>query len=212
MSLMQYFFHEADLKDEPFSNGHCALTSDIGDQRYFAASVPQSAGDAYVTVQTYQLIDDLYCKALNGRTIALVHVLEPEERERKMVLVEAAAMEQSLASTGSIALYGILFDFDKAEIKPDSEPTLKEIAKLLTDDPELAVIVVGHTDNTGSFDYNLDLSSRRANAVRDALVSVYGIDGARLTAAGAGMMAPVASNDSEEGRAKNRRVVLVKLN
>ena len=212
MSLTQYFFHEADLKDEAFSNGACALTSDIVDQRFFTAKIPQPAGDAYVTVQTYQLIDDLYCKALNGRTIAVVHVLEPEERERKMVLVEAAEMEQSLGSMGSVALYGILFDFDKADIKPKSEPTLKEIAKLLTDDPELAVLVVGHTDNAGSFEYNLDLSARRASAVRDALISVHGIDGARLTTAGAGMMAPVASNVSEEGRAKNRRVVLVKLN
>jgi outer membrane protein OmpA-like peptidoglycan-associated protein len=129
-----------------------------------------------------------------------------------MVLVEAAAMEQSLVATGSVSLYGILFDFDQAEIKPESEPTLSEIAKLLTDDPSLAVLVVGHTDNAGSFDYNLDLSSRRAAAVREALISVHGIDGSRLTAAGAGMMAPVANNESEEGRAKNRRVVLVRLN
>ena len=69
MSLMQYFFHEADLKDALYSNGACALTSDITDQRYFTAKVPQSAGDAYVTVQTYQLLDSGYCEALNGRTI-----------------------------------------------------------------------------------------------------------------------------------------------
>ena len=68
-----------------------------------------------------------YCEALDGRTIAVVHVLDPEERERKMVLVEAAAMEQSLGETGSVSL------FDKAEIKAQSEPTLTEIAKLLTD-------------------------------------------------------------------------------
>ena len=64
------------------------------------------------------------------------------------------------------------------------------------------MIVVGHTDNAGSFDYNLDLSSRQAAAVRDALISVHGIDGARLRPTGAGMMAPVANNDSEAGRAK----------
>jgi outer membrane protein OmpA-like peptidoglycan-associated protein len=76
----------------------------------------------------------------------------------------------------------------------------------------MAVIVVGHTDNQGAFDYNIDLSSRRAQSVKAARVSKYGIDGGRLTAAGAGMMAPVASNDDETGRAKNRRVVLVKAN
>ena len=82
-------------------------------------------------------------------------------------------------ATGSISLYGIFFDTDKADIKPESEPTLKEIAELLTDDPKLAVIVVGHTDNQGTFDYNLDLSSRRAQAVKAGA-------GRRITASMAG--------------------------
>ncbi|MER9295620.1 OmpA family protein [Mesorhizobium sp. M0621] len=212
MSLTMYSFHESDVKDAAFSNGACALTSGINDQRYFSAKVPQDGGDAYVTVQTYSMTDDLYCKELNGRTVAVVQVLEPKARDKKMVVVEAAKMADSLSTTGSISLYGIFFDTDKAEIKPESEPTLKEISTLLANDPKMAVIVVGHTDNQGAFDYNLDLSSRRAQAVKAALVSQYGIDGARLTAAGAGMMAPVASNDDDAGRAKNRRVVLVKLN
>ncbi|QPC90897.1 OmpA family protein [Mesorhizobium sp. INR15] len=212
MSLTMYFFHESDLKDAAFSNGACALASGINDQRFFSARVPQDGGDAYVTVQTYSLTDDLYCKALNGRTVAVVQVLEPKARDKKMVVVEAAKMADSLTAIGSISLYGIFFDTDKAEIKPESEPTLKEISTLLANEPKMAVIVVGHTDNQGAFDYNRDLSSRRAQAVKAALVSKYGIDAARLTSAGAGMMAPVASNDDETGRAKNRRVVLVKLN
>jgi outer membrane protein OmpA-like peptidoglycan-associated protein len=212
MSLTMYSFHESDLKDAAFSNGACALTSGINDQRYFSAKVPQDGGDAYVTVQTYTMTDDLYCKELNGRTVAIVQVLEPKARDKKMVIVEAAKMADSLTATGSISLYGIFFDTDKADIKPESEPTLKEISTLLANDPKMAVIVVGHTDNQGAFDYNLDLSSRRAQAVKAALVAKYGIDGARLTAAGAGMMAPVASNDDDAGRAKTRRVVLVKLN
>ncbi len=212
MSLMQYFFYESQLKDESYSNGACAVTSDIDDQRFFSAKLPVPAGDAYVTVQTYQMIDDLYCEALNGRTIAVVHVLEPKDRDKKMVTVDAGEMEDAIAATGSISLYGIFFDFDKADLKPESDPTLKEIAKLLTDAPGLSVIVVGHTDNQGAYDYNMDLSARRAQAVQAALISTYGIDKARLVAAGAGMMAPVASNDTEEGKAKNRRVVLVKMN
>lgn len=212
MSLMMYFLHESDIKDANFSNGACALTAGVNDQRFFAAKIPQEDGDAYVTVQTFSLIDDLYCKAFNGRTIALVHVLEPKGRDKKMVVVEAAEMADSLAATGSISLYGIFFDTDKADIKPESEPTLKEIAKLLTDAPQMSVIVVGHTDSQGAFDYNIDLSSRRANAVKAELAAKYGIAADRLVAAGAGMMAPVASNDDEKGRAKNRRVVLVKAN
>ena len=212
MSLMMNFFHETDLKDAAFSNGACALTSTINDQRYLTAKIPQDAGNAYVTVHTFTVIDNQYCKELNGRTIALVHTLEPKARDKKMVVVAAAEMADSLAAQGSISLYGILFDTGKADIKSESEPTLKEIATLLANEPAIAVIVVGHTDSQGAFDYNLDLSSRRAQAVRAELVAKYGIDAGRLTAAGAGMMAPVASNDDDAGRAKNRRVVLVKLN
>lgn len=212
MSLAMYFLYDSDLKDADFSNGKCALSSSINDQRFLSAKVAQEAGDSYVTVQTFSLIDDLYCKELNGRTIALVHVLEPKGRDKKMVLVEAAKMADSLSTTGSISLYGIYFDTAKADIKPESDPTLKEIATLLANEPAMGVIVVGHTDNQGAFDYNIDLSSRRAQAVKAALASKYGVDAKRLTAAGAGMMAPVASNDSDEGRAKNRRVVLVKAN
>jgi OmpA-OmpF porin, OOP family len=212
MTFTQYFFYDDDLDVQDFSNASCAVTSDMTDLRYFTARIPRDTGDAYATVQTFQMLDDLYCKALNGRTIAIVHVLEPKERDKKMVVVEAEEMEESLTVTGQVALYGIFFDFDKADIKPDSEPTLKEIAKLLTDEPGLAVAVVGHTDNKGAFGYNIELSAKRAEAVKQALVSQYGIEGGRLTAAGAGMMAPVTSNDSEEGRAKNRRVGLVKLN
>ena len=96
MSLMMYFFHESDIKDAAFSNGACAVTTGINDQRFFAAKVPQDGGDAYVTVQAYSLIDDLYCKELNGRTIAVVQVLEPKARDKKMVVVEAAKMADSL--------------------------------------------------------------------------------------------------------------------
>jgi OmpA-OmpF porin, OOP family len=212
MSLMMTFFHAADLQVENFSNASCALTSAITDQRFFSAKVPQDGGDAYVTVQTFTVSDDLYCKAFNARTVALVQVVEPKPRDQKMVVVKSAEMESSLSQLGSISLYGILFDTDKADLKPESAPTLQEIATLLQQDPAMSVLVVGHTDNHGDYGHNLDLSERRAQAVKAALEKTYGIDGKRLTAAGAGMMAPVASNDSEEGRAKNRRVVLVKAN
>jgi OmpA-OmpF porin, OOP family len=214
MSLMNVFFYPEQLEGSLNSHEYCALQTDIDDQRYFTAKMPTVGGDAYVTVHTFVVLTRFAsgCTAFNGRSIALVHVYEPKAREKKMVLVDAANMAQSLSEQGSVSLYGILFDFDKADVKPESRPALDEIAKLMKADPNLAIIVVGHTDNKGSFDYNIDLSSRRALSVKNELMSAYGVNAERLMAAGAGMMAPVASNDNDEGRAKNRRVELVKLN
>ena len=211
-SLMMYFVVEKALKDQSFSNGACAQTSKIDDQRFFSAKIPQSSGDTYVTVHTYTMLDENYCKAFNERTIAVVHLLEPKAREAKMVVVKADEMARSLESTGHVALYGIFFDTDKADLKAESTPTLNEIAQLLKSNPKLAIAVVGHTDNQGAYDYNIDLSRRRADAVVKSLAANHAVDAKRLRAAGVGMVAPAAANDSEEGRAKNRRVEIVKLN
>ena len=104
-----------------------------------------------------------------------------------------------------VADYGLVDTWEK------SIPTLlAEIGKLLKAEPNLKVFIVGHTDNAGGFDYNMSLSQRRAKSVVDQLIQSYGISADRLKAAGAGMIAPVASNDDEAGRAKNRRVEIVK--
>ena len=138
-----------------------------------------------------------------------------------MTIVEKSAMAQDIVgnadvfsndirTTGHAAVYGILFDTGKSEIKPESALAVGEVAKLLKADPGLKVFVVGHTDTVGSVDANLKLSQGRAEAVLQALVRTHGIAAARLKSFGNGPFAPVASNDSEEGRAKNRRVELVK--
>jgi OOP family OmpA-OmpF porin len=124
-------------------------------------------------------------------------------------MVDAAAMAKGLGDAGHIALYGIYFDTDKAVIKPESRPTLEQIAKLLASQPQLNVFIVGHTDNQGAYDYNLDLSRRRAEAIAAELVKSYRIAQPRLRTAGVGFLAPVGSNASEAGRALNRRVELV---
>lgn len=124
-------------------------------------------------------------------------------------MVDASAMAKGLGDAGHIALYGIYFDTDKAVLKPESKPTLDEIAKLLTSQPDLKVIIVGHTDSQGSFDHNMDLSKRRAVAVAADLAKSYGIEPARLQTAGVGYLAPVGSNATDAGRALNRRVELV---
>jgi len=126
-----------------------------------------------------------------------------------MVVVSSDEMSKAIAATGRVALYGILFDFNKADLKPESKPALAEIAKLLTQEPGLKLHVVGHTDNVGGFEFNLGLSKRRADAVVAALTREYGIAASRLTPNGVASLAPVAVNTTEEGRAKNRRVELV---
>ena len=123
---------------------------------------------------------------------------------------DAAAFSNDIRATGHAAVYGINFDTGKSTIKPESAQSIGEIAKLLKADPSLKIHVVGHTDNVGDIDANIKLSQDRAEAVLQALVRDHGIAPARLRAYGCGQFAPVASNDTEEGRAKNRRVELVK--
>jgi len=166
----------------------------------------------YVFVTSYRdgLIPDRLRNAIKpGSPLAQLIVVVPEQMEQKMTFVSATEMSQSLASSGHIALYGVYFDTDKDVIRVDSQRTLQEIAQLLKGQPTLRLHIVGHTDNQGAVEHNLDLSRRRAaNVVRD-LTSNFAIPGNRLDSFGAGWYAPVASNDSEDGRSKNRRVELV---
>lgn len=127
----------------------------------------------------------------------------------KIVVPTASEMRQALDASGRIALYGIYFDTGEATVKTDSQPTLDQIVALLKASPQLSLVVAGHTDSTGDYAANLRLSERRAAAVVAALVKA-GVAQGRLTAFGAGMAAPAARNDDDAGRARNRRVELVK--
>jgi OOP family OmpA-OmpF porin len=124
------------------------------------------------------------------------------------VTANADALRDGLAQNGHVEVSGIFFDFNKAELKPESKPALDELTKLLQANPSLRVWVVGHTDNVGSVDFNMALSKSRAAAVITALMTA-GIAPARLAPFGNGPYAPVATNTTDEGRAKNRRVELV---
>jgi outer membrane protein OmpA-like peptidoglycan-associated protein len=138
-----------------------------------------------------------------------LRIVEKKEMEQ-FIVADAAAFGNDIRTTGHAAIYGINFDTGKSTIKPESAQAISEIAKLLTADPGLKIHVVGHTDNVGVVDGNIKLSQDRAEAVLQALVRDHGIASTRLRAYGCGPFAPVASNDTEEGRAKNRRVELVK--
>lgn len=125
------------------------------------------------------------------------------------VVASAEALKAGLADIGHVELQGVFFDTGKADIKPESEAALKEVAKLLQQSPGLKVWVVGHTDYAGSTESNLTLSSARAASVVKYLSTTLGIDLKRLDSFGVGPYAPIASNNTEEGKAKNRRVELV---
>lgn len=125
-------------------------------------------------------------------------------------VADAAALSNGLMSNGHAVINGIFFDSAKADVKPDSAAALQEIAKVMQQNPQLKLYVVGHSDNSGSLAANIELSRRRAAAVVQLLTTRYGIAPDRLSAYGDGPYSPMASNDTEEGRALNRRVELVK--
>lgn len=152
---------------------------------------------------------EIWAEIYKGIGKIWLHVIEKQAMEQHIV-ADAAAFSSDIRSTGHAAVYGIYFDTGKADIKPESAQAIGEIGKLLKTDPALKVFVVGHTDNTGAVEGNVKLSDARAQAVMQALIRDQGIAPARLRATGCGQYAPVAANDTEEGRAKNRRVELVK--
>jgi outer membrane protein OmpA-like peptidoglycan-associated protein len=180
------------------------------EQRYLAARLARPEGDVYVGL--YAVMNESGGGPNRGRTMVQLDVLELQPMEERMVVLDAAALDTQLTTEGRVAIYGILFDFDAAEIKPESEPQLAELAALLSENPELQVLIVGHTDGQGALDYNQLLSARRAEAVVAALIEDHGVGAGRMTPVGAGMVAPVATNRTEEGRAQNRRVEVVALN
>ena len=131
---------------------------------YFAGRKADGGRETYASVVVSENNKEIYAQLIVAELGAI---------ENKMV--DAAAMAKGLGETGHIALYGIYFDTDKAVIKPESRPTLEQIAKLLAGQPQLNVFIVGHTDSQGTFDYNLDLSRRRAEAIAQELVKSYRI-------------------------------------
>jgi outer membrane protein OmpA-like peptidoglycan-associated protein len=179
------------------------------DQHFMTAKRTSPGADTYVSLYVAKGGFDEH-KETFEHAITLLEVVETVPMESKMVTVDAAAMAKEVAATGRVALYGIYFDTNKTDIKPESAPAIDEIAKFLEQDAKATVYVVGHTDNVGGYEQNMGLSQRRAEAVVKELTTKHGIPVTRLKAAGSGPLAPMAPNETEEGRAKNRRVELVK--
>ncbi|MEM6973975.1 MAG: OmpA family protein [Pseudomonadota bacterium] len=162
-------------------------------------------------------------RTVNGAR-EVVHVMASGKREKTGIYLELAKTDAvetglemlsaseigaALDADGTAAIYGLEFAFDSAELLPASQPVLAEMAGFLTERPEAPILLVGHTDNQGALPYNVDLSTRRAQAVRQALIGQFGIAPGRLEAHGVGFLAPRAPNGSEDGRARNRRVEMM---
>jgi len=167
----------------------------IRKEKVLYAKVEKDGREVWIEVQA---LDSLY----------RLTIVERELMKQK-VTVDPDALFGDISTTGHAVVYGIYFDLDSANIKPESGANIKAIADMLTTNNSLKLYVVGHTDMTGDFDYNMELSLKRAQAVVELLVNEYGIAADRLTGKGAGPLCPVGSNKEENGRKLNRRVELV---
>lgn len=175
----------------------------VGDDfRYLVAWLASEGEDVflslYVTTKTRGIIQ-----------LDIIEGASTREELLKPSVVPDVDYGEEVKKNGFVAVYEIFFASGEAEMLESSRPALAEIARLLQENPELTFYVVGHTDNRGTYEFNLDLSRRRAESVVKELVETYGIEAERLQALGVGPVAPVANNETREGRALNRRVVLV---
>ncbi|MGB5288492.1 MAG: OmpA family protein [Ignavibacteriaceae bacterium] len=207
-----YYYFNYGLNDgEKMASGPQVLRNYMNAIKKAGGTVVFEEGccNVYLKLNKNNRITWVRVKAYTDAGSYQVWIVEEEEMEQDIV-VDAKSMMSDINAQGRVALYGIYFEFDKSEVKPESDPALKEISKLLAENPKLKLYVVGHTDNVGDFSYNMKLSQSRADAVVKDLISKYGVDKNRLTPAGVGPLAPVTINDTEEGKAKNRRVELIK--
>ena len=175
----------------------------LDDPDSYLLSARQASSNTYVVVMASHIWND------PASSFYHVTVVDVKPLESGLVTINAQALANDIRTTGHASVYGIYFDTGKADVKPESDATLGEIAKLLASNPQLKLHVVGHTDNVGALAANMGLSKQRADAVVLVLSTKYHVNPARLQAGGAGPLSPVTTNRTDEGRSKNRRVELV---
>lgn len=208
-SLASYYNSSYLMRDGFLDGGnsiHNSFNSGLGEPRYLVAQGTRPDG---TPVHIAVLVAAPRSDYLGGISLQIVEG-KPMDTGKVAATLNAGDMARRIAADGKVAVYGVYFDTDKAEVKPASKATLSEMAKLLQQDRNLKVHIVGHTDNQGAAAHNMDLSQKRAESVAKVLSAEYKIDAKRLSAKGVGPYAPVMSNDAEPGREKNRRVELVK--
>ena len=195
------FFVRNPLVDENFEPTTGLTHGDNNFQRFLSAELKGGAQNVSVAVYVSQ--------GWFKYPVYQLDVIQTQAMQTGMVDIDAATMLKSIRDQGRVALYGFTFDTGKADLKPGADAVLSEIAKLLGENKNLKLLVVGHTDSVGGIQENMDLSARRAQAVIQALVDKHGVSADTLTPYGVGPLCPVAANTDDPGRAKNRRVELV---
>lgn len=192
-------------------------------QKFSSAQINQNYYNAIVKIKGTVLDDKktMFSASLNGKEIYIqVHTAanSTDSKSYRVEILEVESMQQAVTinleeaieKDGKVALYGILFDVGKSDIKPESDIALKQITDYLTQNPAVKIIVVGHTDNTGSYTSNITLSKARAESIKNYLITKGKIDATRLMSEGVGSLCPVTTNTTTEGKALNRRVEIVK--
>jgi outer membrane protein OmpA-like peptidoglycan-associated protein len=214
VSLEIYRNYEEAVKQAGFETIYACRATECGNTIYpdYLGKICEYPGCFYLAAKLARPDGDVYLalRVVNEQHAGTGMVfIEAKAMQTGQVKLTAGQMAQDLTRQGHTSVYGVYFDTGKADIKSGSEPILSEMVQLLKQDTSLKLHVVGHTDNVGGLAMNMDLSKRRADAVVRELTAKYGMDPERLRADGVGPLAPVASNQSEDGRVKNRRVELV---
>lgn len=179
-------------------------SSTSGGTAYLAGKLEAASGNTYVVLCGHQYSTD--------ENVFQLDIIEEAPLDDGKIQVDPDYIAREIERNGTVSLYGILFDFDKTNIKPESKETLDIVAEYLQKNPSVELYIVGHTDMKGSLKYNLDLAKGRAESVVKALVNDYKIATSRLESQGVGPLAPKSNNASEDGQKLNRRVELVKKN
>jgi len=173
---------------------------------YLLAKTTTAAKDIYTIIAVGK---GMWAASQDDITFYEIVTLETEAMEMDMVSIDS--LQQGIETDGRVAIYNIYFDTGEAIIKAESAEALATTADFLKENQDKRYLVVGHTDNTGDYMMNMNLSESRAEAVVEKLLSEYGINEEQLTAVGVGPASPLFSNSTEAGRSKNRRVEIVEM-
>jgi OOP family OmpA-OmpF porin len=191
-----------------YGDNLCIYTVQIGDDKQGAKILDRivNAGQCGVSVKGDTLADDAAMSDFVERIFLAQKPAEmplppPPPAEMK----KAPEVKHKILEKGRATL-DVEFDFDKAVVKEKYYKDIQGVAEVMKKHPDLKIVIEGHTDNVGGKKYNLNLSQKRAEAVKSVMVTKYNIDPSRITAKGFGFSKPIASNATKEGRQKNRRV------